>query len=263
MRKIVAMMLALTMALVLGGCAGSDYKKALELFEQGQYEEAKSVFEELGDYRDSKEQVSNCKYNIAQGMFEQGQYEEAQTVFEELGEYQDSKEQVSKCKIKICEALIDKMGWGLIIPSYSALEAAEQALSYYNGLDEKEKTQVRNKDILATPEENEECRETLAREAAEERIEKEVLEEAVKEVKKYLKNPSSYQERTDMKSRTSVLWDEDDPTKVSGVVDIYYNALNDFGGRIDDHASSLWKGTYIDGVFTLTEMNIGLYMLVH
>lgn len=224
MKKIVALLLVLAMALALCGCSSSDYKKAQKLFEERQYEEALAIFEELGEYQDSKQQVSNCK-------------------------------------IKICETLIDKIGFlSKYDPSYSSIGAAEKALSYYDSLTDDEKTQVSNKSYLPSEDELAELRTIRQRKDAEEKIEEAVMADAVKTIKSYLKNPSSYQERTDRQSYVFVLWDEEDPTRVHGNVYVYYNALNDFGGRIDSSVSGTWTGTYKNGIFTLDSSSVGLSM---
>ena len=54
MKKILALVLALAMAFALCGCAGSDYKKAVGLYEAGDYEAAKEIFTKLKDYEDSE-----------------------------------------------------------------------------------------------------------------------------------------------------------------------------------------------------------------
>ena len=54
MKKAVALLLALSMVLSLCGCGNSqkkDYEKAISLFDEGSYEEAQAIFEELGDVR--------------------------------------------------------------------------------------------------------------------------------------------------------------------------------------------------------------------
>lgn len=60
MKKFLALILALSMVFALCGCAGSDYKKAVSLFEEGEYEQAKELFVALKDYEDSEEYVRKC-----------------------------------------------------------------------------------------------------------------------------------------------------------------------------------------------------------
>ncbi len=94
--------LVFLMAIAVCGCSSSDYKKAMALLEQGQYEEAQAVFEQLDDYKDSKEQISNCRQRKAQ-------------------------------------TLIDAIG---------NVSLNSEAQSFFNGLDEKEKSAVENRAVL-------------------------------------------------------------------------------------------------------------------
>lgn len=55
MKKIIALILTAVMALSLCACNSSDYKKAMQYFEDGSYAEALALFEKLGDYQDSAE----------------------------------------------------------------------------------------------------------------------------------------------------------------------------------------------------------------
>lgn len=57
MKRIVALILVLSMVLVLCGCSSSNYKKAVDLYEKGNYEEAMTLFEKVGDYEDSEEYI--------------------------------------------------------------------------------------------------------------------------------------------------------------------------------------------------------------
>lgn len=102
-RKICLLMsLALIVALSLTSCGqGSDYKKAMTLYENGKYEEAAVKFTELGDYESSKEMVKACKYEAAKAVFDSGDYESAQKAFAELGDYENSAEYVTECDYNI------------------------------------------------------------------------------------------------------------------------------------------------------------------
>lgn len=79
----------------------SAYNAAVALAEAGQYDEAIAAFDELGDYKDSTEQLEAARleaYNAAALLAEAGQYEEAISLFTQLGDYKDSAEQVKQIK---------------------------------------------------------------------------------------------------------------------------------------------------------------------
>lgn len=90
MKRGFIVILALILCLSLVGCDSSDYKKATESFNSGNYAEAQSMFEALGDYKDSADMLKECKYNIAKAEMENENYEIALEAFEALGDYKDS-----------------------------------------------------------------------------------------------------------------------------------------------------------------------------
>ncbi|MBE6608636.1 MAG: RHS repeat protein [Ruminococcaceae bacterium] len=86
MKKIISILLLVCFAIgCLTSCSNMKYEKALELIENGEYEEAYAIFEELGDYKDSKEQIKQLNYNQAIDFIEEGKYEEAYSIFKNLG----------------------------------------------------------------------------------------------------------------------------------------------------------------------------------
>ena len=73
MKKLLAFLLALILLVSLCACGsnGDDeekdpqaekYEEACDLYDEGEYAEAKELFEELGDYEDSKEMVVECEH---------------------------------------------------------------------------------------------------------------------------------------------------------------------------------------------------------
>jgi len=86
MKKVVCIVLVLLMALSLVGCAGMNYKKAMELFEEGSYAEARELFVELGDHEDSAEMVRACDVAIATELLANDKYAEALAKLDDLGE---------------------------------------------------------------------------------------------------------------------------------------------------------------------------------
>lgn len=61
MKKVVSLALALLICFMLTGCDGSQYKKAISMYEEGRFEEAASEFMELGSYKNSVEMAKKCK----------------------------------------------------------------------------------------------------------------------------------------------------------------------------------------------------------
>ena len=108
MRKFLCMCLVLALCLCLCSCKSSDYKKAMALFEAGEYEEAIVAFEALADYKDSVQKIDECKYGTAVALMESGSYEEAIAAFEAMGEYKDCTQKIEACKTAILDIRYDE-----------------------------------------------------------------------------------------------------------------------------------------------------------
>lgn len=108
MRKICSTVLLVALCLCLCSCKSSDYSKAMEQFESGEYQKAKEAFLELADYEDSAEMVRMCDYRIATELMEKEKYQEALQLFQALGDYKDSAEQSVICVCTMAEALAEK-----------------------------------------------------------------------------------------------------------------------------------------------------------
>lgn len=89
-----------------------NYQKAVALEEAEDYEQAISIYEGLGDYKDCAERAASCnekieqetKYQTAVKKEEDGDYSGAFQAYEELGEYKDSIARASFC-VKKYQAL--------------------------------------------------------------------------------------------------------------------------------------------------------------
>ncbi len=87
--------------LTLSGCKSSDYRKATELMDNGSYDYAIAIFEELGDYKDSADKIAECKYGSAVSLYDSGDFKGAYEKFKLLGDYGNSKEYVKKAMWEI------------------------------------------------------------------------------------------------------------------------------------------------------------------
>ena len=74
------------------------YQMAINLKDAGEYEKAASAFDELGNYKDAKSQADECKYQMAINLKDAGEYEKAASAFDELGNYKDAKSQADECR---------------------------------------------------------------------------------------------------------------------------------------------------------------------
>lgn len=117
----------------------SQYKNALSLMEEKQYKEAIKTFELLGDYKDSKERISDAeeaileeKYNYALKLLEQKEFEKASIEFDSLGDYKDSKVQAKKC----------------LVATYEDVDYSKIGKSYYFGAYEQDNNKENGKEKI-------------------------------------------------------------------------------------------------------------------
>lgn len=116
----------------------SKYNKALDLYYDGQYQEAITAFEALDGYKDSAQQIENCKtaikdeaYLAAKQLYTQGKYEEAIAAFEKLSGYKDSEKQIQNCKNAITESAYEEAKQLYADGKFSEAMAAFEALDGY------------------------------------------------------------------------------------------------------------------------------------
>lgn len=93
------------LALMLTACDSADYKKAMGLYEAGSYSEACEIFTQLGDYEDSAEMVTACRYGLAMEAYDSADYEQAGKLFAELGDYQNSADMVLECRYQTANSV--------------------------------------------------------------------------------------------------------------------------------------------------------------
>lgn len=89
-----------------------QYKKADELLQNGDYENAIVIYEKLGNYKDASEQIAKCQDSIKEqtyiagvSEYQNGNYEEARTIFEELNGYKDSEKLKYNCNVQLAQQL--------------------------------------------------------------------------------------------------------------------------------------------------------------
>ena len=185
------------------------------------------------------------------------EYEKALSLFEEIADYKDSIDYISNCKVKICQKLIGEIQYGaydefLFIkdPTQKDVNAAKKAKDYFDSLTTIEKERVVNRSSLPSDEAIEEAEKQLLLDS----LETKVLDEAVKKLKSSLINSSSYQDNPDHKHFVFASWSETEPNEAYGLFTLYYSATNSYGGRVDSSQHGMFRAQYEDGYFTITEM---------
>ena len=89
------------------------YNDAKKNMEKNAYEQAITIFKDIEGFRDSKEQIEECKkaieleelYGYALDAMNDGEYEHAISLFERVADFRDSKILIEKCKERINEVI--------------------------------------------------------------------------------------------------------------------------------------------------------------
>jgi len=86
------------------------YLDAIELFDEGKYEEALSIFATLEGYKESEQKITECnnaitdgKYNSAIALINEGKYKDALVLLDEVGDYKDATDLKQKYALLACE----------------------------------------------------------------------------------------------------------------------------------------------------------------
>lgn len=82
------------------------YNEADKVFSSGDYDTAKTMFEDLGDYSDAQSRALGCDYEKANALLEKEEYDDAYALFESIGEYQDSKSKMLQIRGIQAEQLV-------------------------------------------------------------------------------------------------------------------------------------------------------------
>ena len=87
----------------------NTYNEATELLADGKYTEAKAIFAELGDYKDSQNLMIESSYRWYKQRLEQGDCSyDVESGFEELGDYKDSAELESEVQYERAVQFMNK-----------------------------------------------------------------------------------------------------------------------------------------------------------
>ncbi len=75
-----------------------NYRNAVALMDEGNYEKAISEFEKLGDYQSSENNIQECKYLLASALIDEGKYDDAVAAFEALDGYKFSNDMINEAQ---------------------------------------------------------------------------------------------------------------------------------------------------------------------
>lgn len=125
---------AYTYALYLKNQRHAAYNNAIDLFEEGYYEEAKDAFNSIGNYEDSLgyfiKSLQYIKYNEAQKLLYAGQYQEAAEKFASLGDFDDSASRATEALYANAEDLYNKGEYEEAFSFFQQLQGYENSDLY-------------------------------------------------------------------------------------------------------------------------------------
>ena len=107
-RTLALLVLAFTLVFSMTGCEDLDYREAIRLYNDGDYETAAEIFSTLGDFENCPELYTDCQYWIAANLAESGNFEKALPRFWKLGDYRNSPQWVTECQYQIAVAAFDE-----------------------------------------------------------------------------------------------------------------------------------------------------------
>ena len=117
----------------------STYNKAVRLMSEEKYDEAISIFTELGGYKDSAELIAQCQSAIWDDMLEnakeliaKGSCYDAINILEELGDHRDSKEQLKIAKYGYANSLFNDGKYNDAATIFKGLGAYENSIEMFN-----------------------------------------------------------------------------------------------------------------------------------
>lgn len=97
------------------------YNHATDLLSQKQFDEAISIFESLGDYRDSAVMVKEATYQKANDLLLNKEYDEAIVIFTDLEEYKDSKDLIKEANYQKANDLLLNKEYDAAIALFTGL----------------------------------------------------------------------------------------------------------------------------------------------
>ena len=110
-----------------------NYQQAKEYLEQGEYFNAVSAFQELGDYKDSEDLLKEALYMRAKAYLEQGDYALAYGEFDALNDYEDSREMCKEVRYQEAIYMINSGEYTLAVAQLEKLGAYKES---YDKIDE-------------------------------------------------------------------------------------------------------------------------------
>ena len=130
---VVIMIVAVTQYIIPVMIPNMKYARAEGLLEKGEYQEAISAFEQLGNYKDAPQRAVEAekeeRYAKGIELIESGQFEEAEQIYESLGEYRDAANQKIEAKYLLACSFKESAQYDKAIAAFTELEEYKDSLA--------------------------------------------------------------------------------------------------------------------------------------
>lgn len=133
-KKIATLLCCLALLLCLTGCERADYVAAVEVYNSGQFAEARNLFLALGEYEDSAALAKRCDYHLAVQLYKDGKFPEAIAALEKLGDYEDCQELITHSNYQIALQLKETRDYDAAQAAFEALEGYENSAKHISDI---------------------------------------------------------------------------------------------------------------------------------
>ena len=119
-----ALLVVAAVVIVVWGIPLVQYNTALDLLNDGHYDQASAAFSQMGDYRDAMMQVQECDYQKAAALYKQGgaeALEQAEDLFLALSDYSDSADQALKVGYDLGSLYLEDSSFELAVEKFQSL----------------------------------------------------------------------------------------------------------------------------------------------
>ena len=89
-------------------CKAGIFEEGKSFLEAEEYDKAKEIFTDLGDYSDSQLMVKECDYQLAVRKMQAGQYDDAYSDFNSMIEYKDSENMMLETRYQEARSILEE-----------------------------------------------------------------------------------------------------------------------------------------------------------
>lgn len=130
MKKLIVALVSICLCISLFGCKSSEYSDALDLFNEGKYSVALTMFESLGEYKSSKSFVQECKTTLGKCIVRLLKPSEGKLLYNDEGEWKDllalKKKESFELRKKV--QIVFQDPYASLNPQHTILEAFDEPM---------------------------------------------------------------------------------------------------------------------------------------